>query len=259
MRMRLLHQLKLWLIKETSPQGFSYGDYEITRNEKGENIRRITNASFAPMAIINRTVTVANSKEFGYTFTASDNNTYYVEHKPYADAFPNMVYSQALQTAVDQFFAAKYTETKKINFNLRTGSPWATTAIYLQVNGEADISTNYISDETISAGTISSAQYRNGEFAFISMKNYTTGEFDEQSLIQSLNAVTANGSVPQGFSFGKYEIIQTANKEYVRRITNASFAPSAVINRTITQADNEKFTYTFAVGRPSILCRAQAL
>ena len=132
-----------------------------------------------------------------------------------------------------------------INQTLIDGSPWATTAIYLQVNDKPDTSINYIDDKAISKGTISSAQYSKGQFLFIGMADYTTGDFDETSLTSNLNATTDNGSAPKGFAFGNYQIVLNDQENAVRRITNASFAPSAVIDRTVTEANSDKFTYTF--------------
>lgn len=229
-----------------SPSGFAYGDYAMVRDGEGSNIRRISNASFAPDAIINRTVTVANDSEFGYVFTAANGNSYYVEHKPYSQAFSNMNYPEQLQKEVDGFFTAKNTLVKQIDYNLRMGSPWATTAIYLQVNGQPDSSINYIDDALISSGTISSAQYRDGKFLFVGMTDYTTGEFDESSLITSLDTTATYGDAPQGYSFGEYQILLDEQENAFRRMTNASFAPTAVIDRVVTEASAEKFTYTFS-------------
>lgn len=226
-----------------NPAGFSYGDYAIIRDGQGNAIRRIRNASFAPTAVIDRTVTVANAQEFGYIFTAQDGLTYYVEHKPYAEAFPDTVYPSGLQSAINTFFDAKLTEQKRIDYVLTTSSPWATTAIYLQVNGDIDTTTNFISDSTISAGTISSAQYRDGKFMFVGMSDFTTGEFEISPLVTSLTSTGA--SQPNGFSYGDYAIINDGQGNLVRRITNASFAPTATIDRTVTTATADLFTYTF--------------
>ena len=226
-----------------NPEGLSYGDYEIIDDGQGNSIRRIRNASFAPTAVIDRTVTVANAQEFGYIFTAQDGLTYYVEHKPYTEAFQNTTYPAEVQSAINAFFDAKLTEEKRIDYVLRTSSPWATTAIYLQVNGEIDNTTNFISDSTISAGTISSAQYRDGKFMFVGMSDFTTGEFELSPLVTSLTSDGA--SQPNGFSYGDYEIINDGLGNPLRRITNASFAPTATIDRTVTIATADLFTYTF--------------
>lgn len=226
------------------PSSFSYGDYEVIHDGEGNSIRRITNASFAPTATIDRTITQISNSEFGYVFTASNGGTYYVEHKPYTTAFEDRIYPELLQGAVDNFFTAKNSQEKKINYTLRAGSPWATTAIYLQVNGEPDTSINYINDETISAGRISSAQYREGMFMFVGMNDHTTGEFDESALISNMEAVI-NGDSPEGFSLGDYEIILDEDNNSVRQITNASFAPNATINNIVTTATDHMFTYTF--------------
>lgn len=228
-----------------APSGFATGDYAMVRNGEGTDIRQVTNASFAPDATINRTITVANEDEFGYIFVASDNNTYYVEHKPYTKAFDQKPYPVQLQTAVDSLFTKKNTLKKQIDNNLKDGSPWATTAVYLQVDGQPDTSVNYINDATISAGTISSAQYRNGQFLFIGMDDYTTGDFNDDSLISSLNAVIENNEAPKGYAFGDYKVILDDSGKAVRRITNASFAASAIIDRVVTEATLDKFTYTF--------------
>ena len=234
------------VIKENSqPSGLSYGDYEMIKDGQGNNIRRITNASFAPSAIIDRTVTIADADEFGYTFTANDGERYYVEHKPYASAFSGMTYPPVLQTAVDEFYTAKLTPIKQAHYALKTASPWATTAIYLQVNGSPEPSHNFIDDNDISAGTISSAQYRDGQFIFVGMNNHADGEFDEVSLIPALNAVMTENSQPSGFGYGDYEIVTDPEGNIIRKITNASFAPGSIINRTVTTATVDKFTYTF--------------
>ena len=89
----------------SQPNGFSYGDYEIINDGLGNPVRRITNASFAPTATIDRTVSTATADLFTYTFE-KDGSTYYVEHKPYAQAFPTATYPQELQSAIDQFFSA---------------------------------------------------------------------------------------------------------------------------------------------------------
>lgn len=228
-----------------NPAGFSHGDYEIIRDGEGNTIRRISNASFAPDSIIDRSVTVATDNEFGYTFTAANGETYYVEHKPYQVAFPGTTFPSTIQTAVNKFFTSKLTEPKLADYVLKTTSPWATTAIYLQVNGQADTSTNLIDDSTISAGTISSAQYRDGMFIFVGMNDYKKGEFNEQSLIATFDAVINNGTQPNGFSYGDYQIISDQSGNTIRRISNASFAPNAIIDRTVTEATATKFTYTF--------------
>lgn len=241
----LIQSLENVVSTNADPSNFSFGDYAIIRDGQGNSIRRIRNANFAPMAVIDRTVTVANTQEFGYIFTAQDGLTYYVEHKPYAQAFQNATYPSALQSAINTFFDAKFTESKRIDYVLRTSSPWATTAIYLQDNGEIDTTTNFISDSTISAGTISSAQYRDGNFVFVGMSDFTTGEFELSSLVTSLTS--SDVSEPNGFSFGNYEVVNDEQGNLVRRITNASFAPSATIDRTITTATADIFTYTFAI------------
>lgn len=224
-----------------TPSGFMYGNYEMIRDGQGNDIRRITNPSFNTDAVIDRTVTVTTSDEFGYVFEKND-KTYYVEHKPYSQAYTEVTFPAALQEAINRFFTVKYTSEKQIDHALKTNSPWATTAIYMQVDGKADTSVNYISDATISSGTISSAQYRDGKFMFIGMSDYTMGKFDETALINSLMDVADNGS-PVGFSFGDYEIILDDQDDTVRRITNASFAPTAIIDRTVTEASAVKFTY----------------
>lgn len=224
-----------------TPSGFMYGDYEMIRDGQGNDIRRITNPSFNTSVVIDRIVTVATDDEFGYIFE-KDGKTYYVEHKPYTQAYAGVTFPAALQDAVDAFFAVKYTTAKQVDYNLKVNSPWATTAIYLQVDDTADTSVNYISDPVISSGTISSAQYRDGKFIFLSMSDYTTGEFNETALVSSLTDV-ANGGSPAGFSFGDYKIIINGQDKAVRRITNASFAPTATIDRTITEASEDKFTY----------------
>lgn len=228
------------------PSGFAFGDYAIFNDGQGNDIRRLTNASFAPTAVINRTVTIADSKEFGYVFTAANGHTYYVEHKPYALAFSDKTYPSELATAVDNFFRAKFTLTKQADYNLRKGSPWATTAIYLQVNGQADTSVNYINDAAISQGTISSAQYRNGQFLFVGMNDFTTGEFDHVALVDSLVAVSNDEANPQGFAKGDYQLLLNEQGQVTRRITKASFAPTATIDRVVTEATENKFTYTFS-------------
>ena len=227
---------------DASPSGFSFGDYSIIRDGNGNTIRRIRNASFAPTAVIDRTVTVANADEFGYVFTATSGLSYFVEHKPYAAAFPNATFPANLQAAVDTLFDARFTEDKRVNLALRNATPLATTGVFLEVNGEIDRSTNFISDSTIAAGTISSAQYRDGKFMFVGMSDFTTGEFNLAPLISSLTA--NDGSQPSGFSFGDYEVINVAG-DTVRRITNASFAPTATIDRKVTTATSDLFTYTF--------------
>jgi len=224
-----------------TPSNFMHGDYEMIRDGQGNDIRRITNPSFNTSVVIDRTVTVATDNEFGYIFE-KDGKTYYVEHKSYAQAYTNVTFPAALQEAVDGFFVAKYTTAKRVDYTLKTNSPWATTAIYQQVDNEADTSVNYISDSTISSGTISSAQYRDGKFMFLGMSDYVTGSFDETTLVNSLTDV-ANGGSPAGFSFGDYEIILDDQDNVVRRITNASFAPTAIIDRTVTEANEDKFTY----------------
>jgi len=216
----LIDSLESVVSNNASPAGFGFGNFAIYKDGDGNSVRRIRNASFAPEAVIDRTVTVANSEEFGYIFTHDDGLTYYVEHKPYSDAFPNAVYPDSLQVAVDRFFMAMFSETDRINLVLRNSSPWATTAIYQEVNGQIDTGTNFISDPEISAGTISSAQYRDGRFVFIGLNN------------------------ADGFSFGEYEIVDDGVGNIIRRITNASFAPNAVIDRSLTTVTADEFTYS---------------
>ncbi|MEH6823813.1 MAG: hypothetical protein V7629_07910 [Motiliproteus sp.] len=234
-----------------SPQGFAYGDYEIIKDVDGNAVRRIRNASFAPFAVIDREITTAKKREFTYSFTAGDGSKYHVEHKPYDRAFRKADYPDALQTAVDQFFETKLTDEKLANYALTSASPWATTAIYLQVNGAPDKSINFIDNASISAGTISSAQYRDGHFLFLSMTDYRTGELDVTSLSVSLATVAAGQGSPQGFAHGDYEVIQNDQGNRVRRITNASFAPTAVIDRQVTTATADEFTYTFTASNGS--------
>jgi len=224
-----------------TPSGFMYGNYEIIRDGQGNEIRRITNPSFNIDVVIDRTVTVATNDEFGYVFE-KDDATYYVEHKPYSQAYTDVTFPAALQVAIDRFFTIKYTSEKQVDYALKTNSPWVTTAIYLQVDGKADTSVNYISDTIISSGTISSAQYRDGKFIFLGMSDYITGEFNEIALVNSLMDVVNDGS-PVGFSFGDYEIILDNQNNTVRRITNASFAPAAIIDRTVIEASEVTFTY----------------
>lgn len=224
-----------------SPIGFSFGDFAVIRDGEGNSIRRIRNASFAPTAVIDRTVTVANVDEFGYIFTL-EGQTYFVEHKPYAAAFPDAAYPEDLQTGVDTLFDARFTEERRVDLVLRNTSPLATTGIFLEVNGEIDRSTNFITDSDISAGTISSAQYRDGHFIFVGLRDFTTGEFDLPPLVTSL---TTEGSQPEGFSFGDFEIFSDEQGNTIRRLTNASFAPTAIIDRNVTTATEDLFTYSF--------------
>lgn len=236
----LVDSLESVVSDDTSPAGFSFGDFSIYKNGEGSSIRRIRNASFAPDAVIDRTVTVANSEEFGYTFTRDDGLTYYVEHLPYNEAFPDATYPDRLQVAINGFFEAMFSETDRINLVLRNSSPWATTAIYQEVNGQIDTATNLISDPDISSGTISSAQYQDGRFVFIGLSDFTTGELAQDALIDALNTNNASG-----FSFGDYVIVDDGTGNIVRRLTNASFAPDAVIDRRLTTVTAEEFTYSF--------------
>lgn len=132
-----------------------------------------------------------------------------------------------------------------VNQVLKTGSPWATTAVYLQTDGKSDKSANLIGDSAISKGTISSAQYSEDKFMFIGMSDYTKGTFNQDALVSSINAVTETGSKPKGFAHGDYEVVKDDNGNTTRRITNASFAPSKVIDRTVTVATADEFGYTF--------------
>ncbi|GGK56095.1 hypothetical protein [Amphritea balenae] len=132
-----------------------------------------------------------------------------------------------------------------VNQVLKAGSPWATTAVYLQTDGKSDKSANLIGDSNISKGTISSAQYSEKKFMFIGMSDYTKGTFNQDSLVSSINAVTDSGSKPKGFAHGDYAVVKDDKGSTVRRITNASFAPSKVIDRTVTVATPEEFGYTF--------------
>ena len=226
-----------------APSGFSFGDYAVIRDGQGNAVRRIRNASFAPTAVIDRTVTVATAQEFGYIFTADDGLTYFVEHKPYADAFPDETYPASLQTAVDAFFDGQFSEEDRVNLALRSATPLATTGVFREVNGEIDESVNFITDSDISAGTISSAQYRDGRFMFVGLEDFTTGAINVEPLIASL---TSDGATqPAGFSFGDFEIFTDADGNLTRRLTNASFAPTATIDRVVTVATNDLFTYTF--------------
>jgi len=122
---------------------------------------------------------------------------------------------------------------------LKDGSPWATTGVFLQVDGEADRSVNFIENPDISKGTISSAQYNDGRFAFVRLSDFTTGALDKDALIVAFNADKADG-----FSFGEYEIIDDGAGNFTRRITNASFAPDAVIDRSLTTVTPDEFTYS---------------
>ena len=128
---------------------------------------------------------------------------------------------------------------------LTAGSPWATTGVFLHVNGITDKSTNHIDDSAISSGTISSAQYRNGIFNFVGMSDFSIGSFNEASLIQSLDEVVSNNANPASFSYGDYAIIRDGQGNSIRRIRNASFAPTAVIDRTVTVANAQEFGYIF--------------
>ncbi|WP_432473167.1 hypothetical protein [Amphritea sp. HPY] len=132
-----------------------------------------------------------------------------------------------------------------VNQILKAGSPWATTAVYLQTDGKSDKSANLIGDSAISKGTISSAQYSESGFMFIGMTDYTKGTFNQDALVSSINAVTETGSKPAGFAHGDYAIVKDDKGSITRRITNASFAPTKVIDRTVTVATADEFGYTF--------------
>lgn len=140
---------------------------------------------------------------------------------------------------------AEQSDKMAVNQVLKAGSPWATTAVYLQTDGKSDKSANLIGDSAISKGTISSAQYSEGQFLFIGMSDYTKGTFNQDALVTSINAVTDSGSKPAGFAHGDYAIVKNDKGDTVRRITNASFAPTKVIDRTVTVATADEFGYTF--------------
>jgi len=151
----------------------------------------------------------------------------------------------ATLATVSGFASADQTENMTVNQVLKAGSPWATTALYLQTDGKSDKSENLINDSNISKGTISSAQYSEEKFMFIGMSDYTKGTFNQDALVSSINAATNSGSKPKGFAHGDYEVVKDDNGNTTRRITNASFAPSKVIDRTVTVATPAEFGYTF--------------
>ncbi len=82
-------------------------------------------------------------------------------------------------------------------------------------------------------------------FAFLGLEDFTIGTLNDTALIESLNDVATNGSDPTGFSFGDYAAIRDGQGNAIRRLRNASFAPTAVIDRVVTVATDELFTYTF--------------
>ena len=114
---------------------------------------------------------------------------------------------------------------------IENNSPWITTAIYEVVNGTVDKSTNYISDATISANTISSAQYKDGKFIFVPV-NYTTGDF-ATPITESLTS-----------NFGKFELLQKTDGLY-RRVFETNF--NYTHERKIVTLNNIEFTYEYVV------------
>ena len=89
-----------------SANGFSFGDYQIIDDGAGNSIRRLSNASFAPDAVIDRNLTTITADEFTYSFEG-DGIIYHVEHKPYAQVFPGAIYPEDVQTAVNGFFTRR--------------------------------------------------------------------------------------------------------------------------------------------------------
>ncbi|UJF17006.1 hypothetical protein L0B53_03430 [Vibrio sp. SS-MA-C1-2] len=219
-----------------APSGFSFGNFEIMYNNDDQLIRRLSNPSFNTSAVIDRVVTKADSDEFGYTFQHSNGNTYYVEHKPYAESFPEQSYPVELATTVNTFYQHQLDASDTAYEALTLNAPWATTAVYKEVDGEMDTSVNYI-DTDIANGTISSAQYRDGKFMFIFMSDHHKGTFNEN--IASNIEATIEGSDPKGFVHGEFSVELNENGDVVRKLFGGQ--------RIVTEATNEMFTYKMVV------------
>ncbi len=126
---------------------------------------------------------------------------------------------------------------------LEDSSPWATTAVYKEVDGSMDTSKNYI-DTDIANGTISSAQYKDGRFIFIFMKDYQNGTFNLPTIVDNIKNTTTTGSKASGFAYGDVRVVEV-DGELVRELHKPSFNPNIVVKRTITEIDDKVFAYKF--------------
>ena len=121
---------------------------------------------------------------------------------------------------------------------IESSSPWITTALYKQKNGEIDRSINYINDTSISNGTISSAQYKDGKFIFVPV-DPNTGDFTSPMTAETHTS-----------NFGNYELY-TIDGTLTRRLFNTNFGYTN--ERKVTQLDSSKFTYLFTPSNDSVM------
>lgn len=141
--------------------------------------------------------------------------------------------------SADELSSDESSEEELSNDVFSENSPWVTTAVYAQLaDGTMDTSVNLINTE-VAKGTVSSAQYRDGEFIFVTAivdetTGLPTGDFDagDDNYASLLN------------NWGAYSVKTDDGKSY-RDLSDTNLGYSN--SREITEATSTKFTYLVEV------------